>query len=179
MSGEWQKKSSKTVYKTSWLELVKDDVVDPEGKQVDYTYLSTVSGVSILALDNHQRIYFVKQYRYPTQTWAWELPGGGAKNKVALEAAKEELHEELMLEANEWELITRIQAFPGTSDEWQHIFVARQLSEKKLEHETDDFPHDARALTWAEVLTWIDEGRINDAQTLGSLMVYQNKFNPK
>ena len=86
---------SEIVYGTSWFRVQKHEVeVRGDGHRFTYSYLSTAPSVMVVAVTPRNQIVLVRQFRYPSREFSFELPGGGAGGQDALEAASDELREE-------------------------------------------------------------------------------------
>ena len=72
-------RQSATVYETPWFKLERAEVEKTvDGSSFTYTYLSVAPSVMVVAMDGDGRIVIVRQYRYPTRRYSYELPGGGS-----------------------------------------------------------------------------------------------------
>src|SRR3989344_1866593 len=101
--GPWKIKTTSSVYKNPWLEVLEHQVIRPDGKDGIYSVVDILPGSSILPVDEGGNTYLVKDYRFATAKNSLELPGGGIdENEDPLTAAKRELKEELGIEAGEW-----------------------------------------------------------------------------
>src|SRR3989338_2813835 len=94
----WQTLGSHTVYKNKWIRVREDKVIKPNGRRGIYGVVESPPSVYIVALSNKKEIYpvpsrirrgvqysaercgiyLIKQYRYPTKVWSWEIPSGGS-----------------------------------------------------------------------------------------------------
>lgn len=85
--------------------------------------------VAVLALDDHDRAFLIRQYRHPVRMRDWEIPAGllDIPGEDPLEAAKRELAEEGDLEASEWSVLADFLTTPGGSDEALRIYLARDV----------------------------------------------------
>jgi 8-oxo-dGTP pyrophosphatase MutT (NUDIX family) len=86
--------------------------------------------VAVLALDDHERVLLIRQYRHPIHARVWEIPAGllDAPGEPALTAAQRELAEEADLAAERWNVLADFQNSPGGSDETIRVFLARGIS---------------------------------------------------
>ncbi|MFP5346670.1 MAG: NUDIX domain-containing protein [Actinomycetes bacterium] len=100
-------------------------------------YVHHPGAVGILALDDHERVLFVRQYRHPVGYDLWELPAGllDVHGESPVSAAQRELAEEADLRAERWDVLLDWFNSPGGMDEAIRVFLARDLS---------DVPHDER-----------------------------------
>ncbi len=91
----WKKISSQKIYQNQWFSLREDQVISPGGEKSIYGVVETSPAIAIVPLTSKLETYLVGQYRYPLNTYSWEVPEGGADpDESNLEAAKRELKEE-------------------------------------------------------------------------------------
>ncbi len=85
--------------------------------------------VTVLALDDDERVLMIQQYRHPVRSLLWELPAGllDVAGENPLDGAKRELAEEADLKAERWDLLADWYNSPGGSDEAVRLFLARDV----------------------------------------------------
>ncbi len=109
---------------------VVGDVVDLGPTQVLREYVAHPGAVAVIALDEHDRVLLLSQYRHPVRTELWEPPAGllDVAGEPLVSAAARELGEEADLRAGSWSVLVDYFSSPGGSDERIVIFLARDLS---------------------------------------------------
>jgi len=128
--------------------------------------------VVIVPVDDDGRLLMVRQYRHAVGQWLLELPAGGIDDADATPeaAALRELREETGYRG----ALTRVGGMflaPGYSDEHQHVFVARDLTEDPLQPD-DDEDLLLERLTLEDALALVASEQIRDAKTLAALLMY-------
>lgn len=110
-------------------DVVTEEVDLGDGGVVTRDFVDHTGAVAVLALDEHERVVLVQQYRHPVGAFEWELPAGllDVDGEPAHLTAARELHEEADLEAGEWHLLLDHYASPGGSSEALRVFLARDL----------------------------------------------------
>lgn len=97
-------------------------------------FVDHTGAVSVVALDEHERIMLIQQYRHPVAMREWEIPAGlmDEPGESPLLAAQRELEEEVDLAANQWDLLCETYTTPGGSSECVRVYLARDL--RTVEH---------------------------------------------
>lgn len=110
---------------------VSDTVATPDGGTMVRDYLTHTGAVGIIALDEHERVVVVRQYRHPVGFKLVEPPAGllDAEGEAWLAAAQRELAEEAGLAATDWSVLVDFMSSPGCLQESLRVFLARGLSE--------------------------------------------------
>jgi 8-oxo-dGTP pyrophosphatase MutT (NUDIX family) len=144
-----------------------------EGRFVVVGFQRTACGV--LALDEADRVALVGQWRYPLETYSWELPeGGGEPEESPFEAARRELAEETGLKARIWEPLAFFHPSNSTTDEEAFLFLARGLGPEEIHHPPDG--NEELALHFEPFdacLTRVLSGEISDSLTVVALLALQ------
>jgi len=109
---------------------VRRDAFDYNGDIINREYIDHPGAVAVLALDEHDRVLLIKQYRHPTGLRDWELPAGllDVNGEPALTGAQRELAEEADVAATDWALLTEFYTSPGGSNEAIRVYLARGIS---------------------------------------------------
>ncbi len=119
---------SKTIYENPWLRLKQDEVEkESDGHRFTYTYISVAPSVMVVAVTAENEILLVRQYRYPTRRFSYELPGGGSGGAEPAEAAARELAEETGYRAGSIDKLGEFVTYCGLADEICHVYLAREL----------------------------------------------------
>ncbi|QSR31348.1 NUDIX hydrolase [Nocardioides sp. S5] len=128
----WPVVSSRYLHRDDWVVALREDVItrpeDPE--QFSRISLEHPGAVIVMAVDEHDRVMCLRQYRHTSGHEFVELPAGlrDAADEPPVETAKRELREEVELEATQWRLLLSTYSSAGISDEVHDIFLARGLS---------------------------------------------------
>ena len=81
----------------------------------------------VVAVTQQGHIVLVRQYRYPSKEYAFELPGGGSKGLSVQRAAHKELREETGYTARHLRKLGDYLVYCGLPDEVCHVFLAHGL----------------------------------------------------
>ncbi|MBS1142447.1 MAG: hydrolase [Proteobacteria bacterium] len=162
--------ASETVFKGCLLEVRKDTVRLPNGKDSVREYIVHPGAVVILAQLDNGNLLFERQFRYPLRRVFLELPAGKIDHGEAIiDTARRELKEETGYVASDWEYLGVMHPCIGYSDERIEIFAARGLhlaGDKELDH--NEFL-DVIEISPAEARAAVLDGRITDAKTITAL----------
>jgi ADP-ribose pyrophosphatase len=128
--------------------------------------------VVLVPVDDAGCLLMVRQYRHAVKQWLLELPAGGVDERDASPeaAAVRELREETGHNG----ALTRIGGMflaPGYSEEYQHVYVVRDLVEDALDADEDEELVLER-VTLEDALRRVDEGQIRDAKSIAALLMY-------
>ena len=122
--------SSSRVFAGHIWDVVTDEVDLGAAGVVHRDYVKHTGAVVIVALNDADEIYLVRQYRHPVGVDSWEPPAGlrDVADEPPVDAARRELHEEADLTAATWH--TLVDYFPsgGGNSEAVRVFLARDLA---------------------------------------------------
>src|SRR5574343_585225 len=103
----WTVQHQQTVYETPWIRVVHHEVLNAAGNPGIYGTVNFKNyAIGIIALDDENNTWLVGQYRFPLNTYTWEIPeGGGNRDETSLVSAQRELLEECGIIAENWQCI--------------------------------------------------------------------------
>jgi 8-oxo-dGTP pyrophosphatase MutT (NUDIX family) len=138
----------------------------PNGHEAELEIVHHPGGAAVVALNQAGEICLLRQYRYATGGWLWELPAGKIDNEEPpTQTARRELVEEAGLEAAVWRELGRMHSSPGIFTEVVYLYLARDLSPVSLGHEQEEVI-EIHSLPLTLALEWCLNGTISDAKTL-------------
>jgi 8-oxo-dGTP pyrophosphatase MutT (NUDIX family) len=124
--------ASKNIYKNPWMQLREDIVMHLSGKQGIFGVVEMKNGSSVLAVNNKNEVYLVKEFKYSIKKESVETMSGGLDNNESpLKAAKRELKEELGLEAKKWINLGYVDPFTNVIKSKNYMFLAFDLKKTK------------------------------------------------
>jgi len=167
----WTICKKNTVYENPWIKVDHHEVIDPKGLPGIYgTVHYKHTAIGIVPLSDEHETWLVGQYRFPLNTYSWEIPEGGAhKSETPLEAAKRELREETGLLAKNFEYIMEMHLSNSTSDEKALVYIAHGLTEGPSAPEsTEDLQ--IKKIPFAKALEMVLAGEITDAISVAALL---------
>ena len=125
----WPVVSSTVLARGKITTYVKDQVRTPDGQLIEREYLEHPGAVGVIALDDHDRVALVRQYRHPVRHRLIEPPAGllDVGGEDYLKAIERELAEEVGLAARRWAVLVDLFTTPGILGESLRIYLARDL----------------------------------------------------
>ncbi len=105
-------------------------MVGPDGDVFARVVVEHQGAVGVVALDEDDRVLLLRQYRHAAGMRLLELPAGilDVEGEPPATAAARELGEEAGVRAASWSPLLEMWSSPGMTDEYWHVFVARDLS---------------------------------------------------
>lgn len=152
--------------------LRKDKVRLPNGKEAPREYVEHRGGVAVLALDENGCVPLVRQYRYALRRHLWEIPAG--KLEVGEDPDKaivRELREETGLVAGKIESLGFFYATCGYSNEIIRLYLATDLRYVGAQPDEDEFL-ELKYVKIEDLYERCLSGEIRDSKTLVAVMKY-------
>lgn len=161
-----------TIYDGKILKLNRDEVMLENGETAIREVVHHNGGAGVLAIDDEENLYLVKQFRYPYGEEMLEIPAGKlAIGEDPLDCAKRELEEETGMVANKWESLGAFRPSPGYTDEKLYIYIARDLRPGKQNLDDDEFL-DVTKCDLFRAVKMVERGEITDAKTVIAIYKY-------
>jgi ADP-ribose pyrophosphatase len=158
--------NSQTIYSGKVVQLKVDRVAEPGGVRATREVVCHPGSVAVLPRLADGRVVMVRQYRYPTRQWLWELVAGSLEpGESSREGARRELLEETGYRARTVKLLFDFYSSPGFLSERMFLVEARGLSLAKAQPEIDERIQVGR-FTRAQLLKMLRRRQIRDAKTL-------------
>lgn len=110
---------------------VRSDLAEISGSTVERDVIVHPGAVVVIAVDERDRVLFIRQYRHPIAMMVFEPPAGllDVAGESAHEAAARELAEEAGYVAGTWNVLVDFFNSPGGSSEAIRVYLARGLTE--------------------------------------------------
>ncbi len=168
----WQTHSTKVVYDNTWIQVSESLVTNPGGGDGIYGVVHFKNrAIGVIPIDDQDHTWLVGQFRYPTNTYEWEIPEGGCPSEeMPMDAARRELKEETGLVASNYEILIDGMALSNSvSTELATVFVASNLSQFEAEPEESE-ELCVRRLPLEEAVQMVIDGVITDAISVAGLL---------
>lgn len=167
----WITFESKEVYKSPWISVEHHQVLNPAGKPGTYSVVRFEKwAIGVVPLDENNNTWIVGQFRYPLNTYTWEIPeGGGDKNETPLVSAQRELLEECGIIAAEYQLIQELQLSNSATDEIAYLYVAKGLSFTNAQPEENE-QLSIRKIHFDTLYEMVKNGEITDSLSVAAVL---------
>ena len=163
---------SEDIFDGTFLHVRRDTVRLPNGKEGVREWIRHPGAAAVLPLLPDGNVILVRQYRHPIGKVTLEVPAGklDAEGEDPLHCARRELSEETGYTAEQYDKLTTIATTVGFSNEYIHLYLARQLSSGRQHTDEDEFVNVVQ-MPLKEALHLVNTGEIIDAKTIISLMM--------
>lgn len=178
--------SQKLKYRSKIFEIYDLQLEFANGKKVDYEilYKETIWTAMIIPVDNEGNVYFVREYFAAINQYQICLPKGGvnytgeSKSRTALEAANEELQEEIGMKAGKLISLGKLTNSPGSINKATEIFLALNLTSSKCE---GDEPEELQVIKYPlqDFEKLIDSGKLTEARAITGLYLARRYLKEK
>lgn len=168
MIHEPETRSSERIYEGRILNLRRDRLELATGKEHLVEVVEHPESVTVVALDDRDRILLVRQHRHPAKQALLETPAGSIDpGEEPRSAANRELAEETGFRAGRLLHLGSFYLAPGWATEFMHAYLATDLQEHVLEPDVDE----DLELVWLPLSEWkamIDRGEVLDCKSIAA-----------
>lgn len=169
MVGEGKLLEKRQFYKKE-LEFALERVCLPNGVEIELEMVRHPGAAAVVPFINDHEILLIRQYRWATGGWIYEIPAGKLRPDESPEhCAERELAEEIGQRAGKLESLGSIWTVPGFSDERIHLFVASELVAVPKAHEPGELI-EVIQVPFQEVLEMALRGDLCDAKSLSAIL---------
>jgi ADP-ribose pyrophosphatase len=163
--------SSEIVYQGRVFDVRRDQVRLQDGALAALDIVDHPGAITLLPLDDEDRLWLVRQYRHAAGIELLELPAGAMEAGEPPEAcAYREVREEIGMSAGQLTKIGEFFLAPGYSTEYMYVYLATGLRPDPLEADEDEFLS-VETFPVAEVYRLAAEGQIRDSKSLAALFL--------
>jgi ADP-ribose pyrophosphatase len=163
---------SETIYEGPVFGLRRDEVIEPSGLRTKREVIAHPGSVVVLPVLSDGRIVMVRQYRYATRQYLWELVAGRKEpEETPQEGAARELLEETGYRAKRFKVFLDIFPTPGFLEERMYVLLAQGLTAGEAQPEEDE-KIEARAYSVTQLKTMMKKGELKDAKSIAGILYY-------
>ena len=149
-----------------------DTVEKAGGKKTTREVVEHSNCIAVVAIDEHDNILLVRQFRHPVDRYLLEIPAGGIDpGEEPIDSVRRELQEEIGYFPRKIDKLGGFYAIPGYGTEYLHCFLATDLVPGRLVAEdTDDI--ELVRVSPDEIPRLIASGEICDAKSIAALLMF-------
>lgn len=158
------------------VELSVDTVRFPDGSTGELEHIRHRGASAVLPLlgvpeDRDPRVLLVRQYRYATGGYVYEVPAGmpDRDGEPWEDCARRELEEETGHRAGKLRYLTEIFTTPGFTDEVIRLYLAWELEEGDVQLDHDEFVEVVK-VPFSQAVEWVRDGTIRDCKSIATLL---------
>ena len=158
--------NSEYFYRGRIINMRRDSVLLPDGKEAFREVVEHPGGVCVAALTDADEVLFVRQFRYPYFEEVLEIPAGkrDAGETDPLECGKRELREETGALAENFFSLGVIYPTPGYTNERLYLYGATGLSFTDTDFDEDEFLT-LEKIPLEKAVEMVMEGKLPDSKT--------------
>lgn len=132
---------SQKVFDGKILQVYKDGVLLPSGKNSTREYIKHLGAVCIVPITNEGNVILERQFRYPLNRVVTEIPAGklDSSDEDPLNAAKRELEEETGYVAQDWVYLGSFYPSVAYTTERIWMYMARNLTKTHVHLDEGEF----------------------------------------
>lgn len=166
--------SSRVVFRGSVFDVRRDRVLEPGGVEVTRDVVVHYGSVVLLPVLDDGRVLLVRQYRYATGQFLWELVAGRIeRGESAARAARRELEEETGYRGRRFRRLIDFFPTPGFVSERMVTYVVEGLKPGSgLARPDADERISTAAFSLSGLERRIRTGSIRDGKTIAGLLYY-------
>lgn len=173
-SNPWKIKSVKDIYDNPWIQLSEYHVINLSGGDGIYgkVHFKNIA-VGVMVLDDQMNTYLVGQFRFPLNSYSWEIPEGGCPlGEDTLLNGKRELLEETGLIADQWDTLFGMHLSNSVSDEKAIVYLARSIRQGiPNPEETEQLT--VKKVPFSEAVKMVEKGEITDSMSVAAIFKVQ------
>jgi ADP-ribose pyrophosphatase len=170
--GKVQVLQSAMVYQGPVFGVRRDEVIEPNGVRARREVITHPGSVVVLPVLDDGRILMIRQYRYATRQYLWELVAGRIDAGETVKAAgARELKEETGYRAKRFRVFLDVFPTPGFLEERMYLLLAEGLTEGEAQPEADEkiFSH---AYKLSELKEMMKAKKLHDAKSIAGILYY-------
>lgn len=172
-----KKISGEVIFEGKVVKLEKDKVICPNGNISYREVVRHPGGAAILGITKDNEVILERQFRYPYDEVIYEIPAGKLElNEDPYTAALREFEEETGNKAEKLESLGEIYPTCGYSSEIIYLYLAKDYVKTNTHFDDDEFI-ELEYIPLEKTKEMILNGKIKDAKTIASIMMYLLKYN--
>lgn len=168
--------STEKIYEGKIIDVERLEVSLPSGKKSTREIVRHNGGAAIVAIDDNDEVFMVRQYRIAAGKELMEIPAGKIeKGEDPAVCAERELREETGYSAGQMRLLTTLYATPGYCSEKLYVYLATNLTSGHPHRDEGEFLK-VRKYKLQDLLEMVYEGQISDAKTVAGILLAERYY---
>jgi ADP-ribose pyrophosphatase len=170
----WEKGASRSLAATRIFDLRGVEFRHPvRGTQREFVVIDAPDWVNVLALTPDGRLVFVNQFRYGTDAFSWEIPGGVIdQGEDSVAAGVRELQEETGYVGKSARLLGTVNPNPAIMNNRCHLVFVEGCVRTTAQKWDPDEEIEVAILPVDEAYAWAHSGRITHSLVLNALLLF-------
>jgi len=167
-----KKLATQQIYHGRAVNMRVDTVEKAGGKKTTREVVEHSDCIAVVAIDEHDNVLLVRQFRHPVDRFLLEIPAGGIDpGEEPIDSVRRELQEEIGYFPRRIDKLGGFYAIPGYGTEYLHCFLATDLVPGRLVAEdTEDI--ELVRVSLDEIPRLIASGEICDAKSIAALLMF-------
>lgn len=174
----WEKGASRSLATTRIFDLQGVQFRHPaRGTEREFVVINAPDWVNVIALTPDHRLVLVNQFRYGTDAFSWEIPGGVidlGEDPVA--AGLRELQEETGFSGTRVRLLGTVHPNPAIMNNRCHLVLVEDAVRTTAQDWDPDEEIEVETLPVEEVYAWAHSGRITHSLVLNALLLFAPRW---
>lgn len=175
MPQKWEKKSSNFIQANPVFKLRTDVLVNPRTqKELNAFVLESRDWINIVPVTPNNEIVLVKQYRFGTESFTLEVPGGLSDDtdESMAHAARREMNEETGYDSDEIISLGKVSPNPAILNNHLHIFAATNVTKVSGQTLDDGEDIEIETIPYEDIPALVQNGTIAHALVLNAFYLY-------
>lgn len=143
------------------------------GTEREFVVIDAPDWVNVLALTPDHRLVMVNQFRYGTDAFSWEIPGGVIdRGEDPVAAGVRELREETGYTGQSARLLGSVNPNPAIMNNRCHLVLVEGVVLAEAQEWDTDEEIEVATLPVDEAYAWAQSGRITHSLVLNALLLF-------
>ena len=174
----WSVTDREVAYSCPGFDVVREEVILPDGTATDFDYLVDPPSVVILPFTDDGEVVIIEEWRQSVKRRNRGFPAGSSEptDTTMTETARRELREETGYEAEEFERLGAFEPANGLTDIEHHYFVASDCTRVGDPDHDPDESIEVDTTSWSTLRDAVLEGSIRDGRTVLGVSYYEARY---